>query len=352
MRFARVANTLAGRYEHRIISLRGRFEAASLLDPGVSWRRIEVPDDNPLGRLRRARRVLREEAPDLMITHNWGSTEWALANRWRPVCRHLHIEDGFGPEEVNRQLPRRVRFRRLALGGAHTQVVVPSHRLVQIATEVWRLPKAKVQLVPNGVEIDRFATQDRARAAAEIGKRPGEYLVGTVARLRPEKNVGRLVAAFAELAPRRADCRLLIVGDGPQRAEIEALAKERGVAERTLFVGASSEPERYLAAMDVFAVSSDTEQMPLGVLEAMASSLPVASVDVGDIAQMVAERNRPFIVPAGDTSGLARAIEGLLGDPELAHSIGRENLERVRSVYALETMIAVYDRIFSEARPR
>ena len=348
MRFARVANALGDRYRHAIISLRGRFEAATLLDPGVNWRQIEVPAEHPFARLQRARRVLRQEAPGLMVTHNWGSTEWALANRWHPFCRHLHIEDGFGPEEVDRQLPRRIWFRRLALGGRHTQVVVPSHRLVQIATQEWRLPKAKVQLVPNGVDVARFANADRARAAAELGKRPGEQMVGTVARLRPEKNVGRLVEAFAELAARRPDCRLLIVGDGPQRADIEALARNRGAADRCLFVGASSEPERYLAAMDVFAVSSDTEQMPLGVLEAMAAALPVASVDVGDIAQMVVARNRPFVVPAGDTSALARAIETLLAAQDLARAIGGENLQRARSVYALETMISIYDGIFSQ----
>ena len=353
MRFARVANALGDRYDHRVISLRGRFEAASLLDSGVRWRRIELPAAlQSIGRLRQARQVLRQETPHLLVTHNWGSMEWALANRWRPICRHLHIEDGFGPEEVNRQLPRRVWLRRLALGGAHTQMVVPSQRLARIATEQWRLPTAKVRLVPNGVDVERFARTDRAGAAAQIGKRNGEYLIGTVARLRPEKNVGRLVEAFAELAARRADCRLVIVGDGPQRGEIEALAADRGVADRTLFVGATAEPERFLAAMDVFAVSSDTEQMPLGVLEAMAASLPVASVDVGDIKHMVAELTRPFIVPARDASALARAVDALLADRELAHRIGMENLERVQKDYALATMIAIYDRIFAATPSR
>lgn len=295
--------------------------------------------------------MLREIKPSLLVTHNWGSTEWALANRWRPVCRHLHIEDGFGPEEVDRQIGRRVWFRRLALGGRHTQVIVPSHGLLRIATEQWRLPAAKVRLVPNGVDVERFAAVDRAQAARALGKRPGEQLIGTVARLRPEKNVGRLVEAFADVAARRAECRLLIVGDGPQRETIEALARHRGVHDRVLFVGATAEPENYLAAMDVFAVSSDTEQMPLGVLEAMASALPVAAVGVGDISHMVAERNRRFVVAAGDTAGLGGAIEALLADRELARSIGGDNLARVRAVYTLQAMISVYDAIFAGVAP-
>lgn len=351
MRFARIANALGSRYRHRIVSLRGRFEASSLLDPAVIWQRIDVPAGHALARLRRARQVLRHEMPDLLVTHNWGSTEWALANRWFPVCRHLHIEDGFGPEEVNRQLPRRALFRRLALGGRHTLIVVPSRRLVQIATGAWRLPEAKVRLIPNGVEVERFAAADRAQAAARIGKRDGERLIGTVARLRPEKNVGRLVDAFAEVAARRADCRLMIVGDGPQRDAIEALARDRGVAGRTLFVGATAAPEDFLAAMDVFAVSSDTEQMPLGVLEAMASGLPVASVDVGDIAQMVDQSNRPFVVPAGDASALGQAIEALVADRDLAQRIGAANLDRARAVYTLQAMISIYDGIYGGDAP-
>lgn len=347
MRLARIANALGDRYRHCIVSLHGRLDAASLFARDVRWRQIEVPTGGAIARLRHARRVLRREAPDLLVTHNWGSTEWALANRWHPICRHLHIEDGFGPEEVDRQLLRRALFRRLALGGTHSLVVVPSQRLVQIATRTWRLPPNKVRLIPNGVDVERFARADRASAAARIGKRPGERLIGTVARLRPEKNVGRLVEAFADVAERHAECRLVIVGDGPQRQAIEALAQARAVADRTMFVGATPEPENYLAAMDIFAVSSDTEQMPLGVLEAMASGLPVASVDVGDIAHMVAEPNRPFIVAAGDASALGRAIETLANNGDLARTIGAANLDRARSVYTLQAMIAVYDGIFS-----
>ena len=81
-----------------------------------------------------------------------------MANRFHPLARHVHIEDGFGPEERVHQLPRRVWFRRLALSGPHTKIVLPSHNLVRIATEQWRLG-GQVRYIANGIDCDRFRTE-------------------------------------------------------------------------------------------------------------------------------------------------------------------------------------------------
>lgn len=339
-RFIQLANAFGKRYRHTLFATDGNYATTAMLGPDVAWR--ELPDriekTRGLANIPALRAILKRERPDRLVTYNWGATEWALANRWLPLCPHVHIEDGFGPEETHRQIPRRVLFRRLALGGRHTLVVLPSHRLHDIALDVWRLPPGRVVLQPNGVDIDRFAMTHR-QAADDVPT------VGTVAGLRPEKNVGRLLQAFA-LAGREQKLRLIIVGDGVERAKLEAKAHELGIAARTEFTGTTDRPEQQLSRMNVFALSSDTEQMPLGVLEAMASGLPVASVDVGDIARMVAPANLPFIVPAGDTDGLARAIAVLCAEPARAKEIGRENLSRVKAVYTLPKMTEAYDRLF------
>jgi len=94
--------------------------------------------------------------------------------------------------------------------------------------------------------------------------------------------------------PRDIDARLLIVGEGPERELILACARDRGVAERVILTGAIDQPERLLGRMDVFALSSDTEQMPYSVLEAMAAGLPLVTTDVGDVKRMLAEDNAPL----------------------------------------------------------
>ena len=137
----------------------------------------------------------------------------------------VHVEDGFGPEEARGLLWRRVTFRRVVLPFAR-KVVVPSHGLVRIAAERWRVPAAKLVHVPNGIDLERFAPVEpdsRARRdelREQWGARAGDCVVGTVARLRPEKGLELLLASFATLRARTptsgaARVRLSDVGDGP-----------------------------------------------------------------------------------------------------------------------------------------
>ncbi len=331
-RFAQLANALGERYRHRLIALDGRCDARPLVEAPLEIRALAVDKGRPLGNLLRFHAVLREERPDLLVTYNWGAVEWAFVNRLRHVAPHLHVEDGFGPEEVQGQLPRRVRFRRLAL--ARSRVVLPSTVLQRIALEVWRLDPARVQLIPNGIDCARYA---RPRLPHD-----GPPVIGTVATLRHEKNLGRLLEAFRGLGGR---ARLVIAGDGPERPALEARARALGVAAE--FTGYVERPEEILAGFDLFALSSDTEQMPLSVVEAMAAGLPVASVEVGDVAQMVAPENRPFLAPAGDGPGLARAMAALLDDPAARARVGAANAMRARTLYDEATMVAAYDRLWA-----
>ena len=203
----------------------------------------------------------------------------------QPACRiarHVHIEDGFGPEERDRQTPRRVLIRRLVL--ARSTVVLPSRNLQRIATTIWRLPPARVRYIPNGIDLERFAAARTRRRAANTPP-----VIGTVAALRAEKNLARLLRAFAAVDQ---PARLVIVGDGPERPALEAWRASLGLAERVEFAGHIDDPAPIYAGFDVFALSSDTEQMPLSVIEAMAAGLPVATTDVGDVRAMLAARTR------------------------------------------------------------
>ena len=331
-RFAQLVNALSGeRYRHRLIATDGCLDAQALVRAPLEVRELAIDKGRPLSNLLRFHAVLREERPDLLVTYNWGAVEWAFVNRLLRVAPHLHVEDGFGPEEAHGQLPRRVRFRRIAL--ARSQVVVPSMTLQRIALEVWRLDPGRVRLIPNGI--------DCARYAAPRAPHDGPLVVGTVATLRREKNIGRLMEAFRGLEGR---ARLVVAGDGPERAALEARARELGVAVE--FTGYVERPEEALAGFDVFALSSDTEQMPLSVVEAMAAGLPVASVAVGDVVQMVAEENRPFMAPRDDGAALGRAITALLDDPSARARIGAANQARAQALYDEATMVAAYDALW------
>jgi glycosyltransferase involved in cell wall biosynthesis len=330
-RFAAIANHFGRRWRHAIVALDGNTACREKLSPelDVAFPTVDIRKGDTFGNVFRYWRFLRTLRPDLVATSNWGSIEFAMAARLSRMP-HLHIEDGFGPEERARQIPRRVWTRRIVLAGR--QVVVPSRTLWRLATEVWRLAPERVHYIPNGIDLRRFAPHVRT----------GDPVVGTVAALRPEKNLARLLRAFAMLPQ---TVRLVIVGDGPERAALEALAGRLGIAMRVTFAGHQEEPERFYGGFDVFALSSDTEQMPLSVLEAMAAGLPAAATDVGDVRDMLAAENGPFVT-AADDAALAGAMAALLAEPERRQRIGAANRARAEADFSQDAMLAAYASLF------
>ncbi len=343
LRMVRVINHFGERLRHTVVALDNNFEAAQHLavDLGVGLLAPGRPRRGLFGALAESSAVLRRLRPDLLITYNWGAIEWAMADRLRPVARQMHFEAGFGEEEADRQIRRRVWFRRRALTRC-VKVVVPSRRLEDLACRVWKLPARQVAYIPNGVDIERFA--DPRDAIPGFARQPGELVIGTVAPLRREKNIGRLLRVFARLDP-SLPIRLVIAGAGVERAALIGLADQLGLAQRVIFTGQVA-PEAVLGGFDVFALSSDTEQMPNALLEAMAAGRAVAAVDVGDVKSMLCEDNREFVAARDDEAGFAAALAGLLRDPAKRTALGRQNRERVSSSFSQARMFTAYSLIF------
>jgi L-malate glycosyltransferase len=349
VRFCAVANSFGRAYHHIIVALDGNFDCAGRLVEDVSWEPVAVVAAKSrglhLGNLRTFRGMLAQIRPDQLVTYNWGSLEWALANRWRPLAPHLHFEDGFGPEEnADLQLRRRVQMRRLVLG-SNTRVVVPSRTLWNIATQRWALRSCAVLLIPNGIDCGKFGNSVSKAVLKQFGIAPEGLLIGTVAALRSEKNLGRLIEAFSRNAD-RFPASLIVAGDGEERGKLEELAKASGVGSRIYFVGAVERPEEIYGCFDIFAMSSDTEQMPMSLLEAMASGLPVAATDVGDILNIVAEENRSLIKGCRNHEGLARSLGILASDSDLRRDLGLSNRVRARTEFALSQMLVHYRKLF------
>ena len=139
--------------------------------------------------------------------------------------------------------------------------------------------------------------------------------------------------------------RLIIAGDGGQRASLERLASELGIADRVIFTGQVA-PEAVLGTFDIFALSSDTEQMPNALLEAMAASRAIAAVNVGDVKNIVCEDNGEFIGDRDDAGAFADALTRLLGDPERRRALGWANRQRAVEEFSQERMFSAYSRIF------
>jgi glycosyltransferase involved in cell wall biosynthesis len=346
LHMVRIINHFGKRFRHTVIALDNNFEAAGGLagDLDLALSPVRALKRGALHTVLDSALVLRRMHPDLLITYNWGAIEWAMANRLWPGSRHIHIEAGFSRREADAQLPRRVLFRRWALARC-AQVVVPSRLLEDLAVRVWRLPAERVRYVPNGVDVARFSSPARTSGFA---RRPDELVIGTVAPLRPEKNIGRLLRVFATLDTSIA-ARLVVAGEGVERPGLERLTGELGIADRVVFTGQVA-PETVLGTFDLFALSSDTEQMPNALLEAMAASRAVAAVNVGDVKTIVCQDNRDFVVSRDDSPAFAGAISTLLRDPEKRRTLGVRNRERVVDAFSQERMFAAYSEIFAAGR--
>lgn len=344
VRLTRIINALGPRFRHTILSLNNDVGCGERIDPTAAVT-IEPAalHGNLLARLKTGADRIRATAPDLLATYNWGAIEWAMANRLHVGVRHCHFEDGFGPDETERPLWRRGILRRIALARTEA-VIVPSHSLETIALRRWRLPESRVLYLPNGIEVGDF--RQPVVGAPPFPRGDNEIIIGTVAPLRPEKNLGRLLTAFARLDNRTT--RLVIAGDGSERPTLEVMAQRLGIADRVFFLGAVREPQCALRFFDIFALSSDTEQMPMTVLEAMAAGLPIAAVEVGDVKHMVAPANRAFVVPRGETT-LATALAALVADAGRRHALGQINRAHVTAVFPFARMVEAYARLFEGA---
>jgi glycosyltransferase involved in cell wall biosynthesis len=340
-RFATLANGFGDRFRHAIVAMDGDHACGTRLSSAldVSYPEVDIRKGETFGNVWRFAALLRRLNPAVLITSNWGTIEWAIANLAVRVP-HVHMEDGFGPEERERQLPRRVLARRLLL--RRSAVLVPSRNLLRIASETWKLDRHTLHYIPNGIDLTRFAPSARDFISATT--RP---VIGTVAALRAEKNIARLIHAFA-LMRRDHQATLVIVGDGPERPALEHLARNLGVAEDIVFAGHIESPQSCYGDFDIFALTSDTEQMPLSVLEAMASGLAVVSTDVGDVRAMVAPENGLTIV-ARDHVAIASALAAMLRDPACARSVGAANRVRATERFGLDAMIEAHGALIAQA---
>jgi glycosyltransferase involved in cell wall biosynthesis len=348
-RAVRLMNAFGDAAEHVILSgMPGQLSARSAIDPGI---KVDFPADAPsltgrpgLARLFRLSRYMR--GFDLVLTYNWGAFDAVMARylfRGPPL---IHHEDGFNEDEAEGLKTSRNLYRRLGLSAA-CKLVVPSQRLETIARTAWAQPGERVERIPNGIPVDRYAGGLEEGLIPGLETREAEVLIGTVAGLRAIKNLPRLVRAFAGM--RFKNARLVIVGEGPESERILAEARALGVADRVLLPGFLPDPARYIGRFSVFALSSDSEQFPISLVEAMAAGLPVVATNVGDIAAMVAPDNLPLVVQAGDEAAFSRALDSLAERPDLREAIGRANRARAEAEYDERGMIERYARLYGEA---
>jgi glycosyltransferase involved in cell wall biosynthesis len=288
--------------------------------------------------------VLHRLRADVVHTHNpppllYGVPAALIAR----VPRRVHTKHG-----ANTYGPRGLWAAR-ALVWAIDAMVAVSAETAAVARSKERVAAARLHVVPNGIPLGRFGRDMRARMRirSELGISADATVVGSVGRLAGEKNYPLLVRALSPVLS--AHVHLVLVGEGPARREIEqSIPHEKAAFVRLL--GERDDIPSVLAALDVFALSSHTEGLPLAVPEAMASSLPVVATAVGGLPSSVPQ-DCGLLVPRGDEAALREALTSLTADIPRARAMGEAARRHAHARFSIERMTDAYEQLYERVSP-
>jgi glycosyltransferase involved in cell wall biosynthesis len=309
--------------------------------PGAVPISVEPPrGSRDLGALLEHRAAIRAFAPDVLHCNQawpWACAYGELAGVLDRGVRVLAVDhlpvSGAIPRA--RRLGRRLLARRL---DTHVSVGERSARRVE---EIVGLPSNSVGSIPNGVP-STSRHEPRPGIDDELGGRDA-LVIGSLGRLTDQKGYDLLLRAL----PGLTSARLVLVGAGPRRSALEALAVELGVAERLQITGWVDDAPARLVGFDVFALPSRWEGMPLGILEAMHAGLPVLACDVGSVSEVVNDGQTGYVVRAEDVGALQDRLRELLADGALRKRMGERARRLAEACFTDALMARRYEAVYS-----
>jgi len=352
------------RYDLRVI-IPARPELDPLADDlarcDVPIQRLTLDGWQPIGErwasFRALVRLLRTHRVDVMHQQRTGPFhgEWAcLAAKAAGVPVLVATEHQAPPSDI----PRRTLLQNAIVDRLVDRIIVVSeaNRAVQLA-HTGRAP-SKVITIHNGIPIQGWSLRPPAVIVArkrELGLDSASPIVGTVGRLAEQKGLSYFLRMAALLLPDFPAARFVVVGHGPQRDELAALARDLGIADRVVFTGFRDDVPELVSTFDLFVLASVYEPFGLVLAEAMALERPVVASRVGGIPEVVADGESGLLVPPRDPSALAEAAARLLRDEALARRMGQAGRQRVLAQFTVEAMtsktMALYEEILARKRP-
>jgi len=334
---------VAAGHECQVICL---YEAGSLAgeltSAGIRVAACGKRDGADLRAIWRLRRALARQRADVLHSHNSIAHYYAMVAAFGlGLGRIVNTRHGMGAATP---ASRREWLFRQSLRWTDLAVAVSGAAGRQL-TDYGVVPARKMRVVPNGIHAQPFRVRDpglRARLAVHLGLAPDTELIGFVGRLNWAKDLQTLLAAFAQLHGHRNDVALVLVGEGSERAAIEASVARLGIGDRVVLLGDRSDVPQLLPAFTMFAMSSVSEGYSIALLEACACALPIVVTDVGGNGEIVTDGVNGLVVPPRDPGAFAAAIQALLDDPARAAEMGRAGRDWLLSHGTFEVMSSRY----------
>jgi len=300
--------------------------------------------------------LIRREHIDLLHLHNspgmfWGTLAQIASGAGVPIVRTEHLP--YLPEA----LPSLYRWLYPRFSKRARKVICVSDRVRQSFAERFPELADTFMEIPNGIRLQDYEElPPRAECRAQFKLLTGAKLIGTVGRMVPQKNHKLLIEALFRVRQTVPEVHLAIIGEGELRESLAAYAADLGVSEYVSLVKETQKIDYFYGAIDIFCLSSDLEGMPLTLLEALASGVPVVSTEVGGIPEVIESGKTGYLVPKGSAEFLAKRIVELLQDPAKAAELALAGRKMVHERFPAEKMIrateAVYDEVLAKTHSK
>jgi glycosyltransferase involved in cell wall biosynthesis len=290
--------------------------------------------------------LLQQQPPDILNTHS-SLDSWVGLLAWRSAKpRPLLVRTRHLTTPVRGSWPTRYLYQ------APAAIITTSQAAKELLIKSVAVPGSRIFSIPTGVSLREFAPRE---ADGELRGRlqipAASFIFGCVAVLRSWKGHLFLLEALKELRGQGVDAYLVLVGDGPQRAAIEARGRELGLAERLRLVGHQEEVASWFALMDAVVLASyANEGVPQALLQALAMAKPVLGTAVGGIPEVILPGETGLLAPPRDALALAQGLRTLMDNPELAQKLGQQGRELVQQKFSLERMAAAVEEVYDWAR--
>jgi glycosyltransferase involved in cell wall biosynthesis len=294
--------------------------------------------------------LLQRQRPALLHTYEYKTNLLGLiaARLMRSKARLVATVNGYTGADAKLNLYEAADLRVLR----HYQALIAVSEAVRAYLLAYGLAADHVVTIPNACQAASVTPSQMRRTSQALGLEPSQPVITLVGRLSPEKGAQYLLQAAPQVLAAQSAARFLIVGEGPQRAELEALTRRLGLAGAVRFLGYRDDVSVLLALSSVVVVPSLREAFGLILLEAMAQARPVVATRVGGIPEVVEDGLTGRLVPPADPVALAQAILGLLQNPEAAASMGRRGQTVVAELFSpalmTQRVMSVYGRILEE----
>jgi sugar transferase (PEP-CTERM/EpsH1 system associated) len=346
----RINRLPADAYRHAVVALTETTDFASKIKkPGVALFALHKQPGASLKTHFDLWKLLRRLKPAVLHTYNLAAVEYAPVAMLAGVSVRINGAHGRDASDPNGTNPRHRLLRQLTLP-FYDCCYGNSADLVAWNRQVIGVPEHKSRLLGNGIDTDKFHPPLTGKQHGVTGFGPECTVIGTVGRIQDVKDHAGLVDAFIVLCDRfpekRANLRLVIIGDGPLLPALRAKAAAAGIADRVWLPGSRTDVAHILRGLDIFVMSSLAEGTPGSALEAMASGLPVVGTRVGGIPEVVDDGATGLLVPPSDPTAMADALARYVGAPELIVQHGAAGRERVLRNYNMPAMVAAYKSLY------